>query len=246
MILQVEGIILKARDYKDTSKILDVYVKEKGIIGILSKGCKSMKSPLRSVSEPLIYGMFTIYYKEDKLSILNAVDINQSFKNIKKNIESISYSNFFSELVLQVIKQSDEKEEIYDILIDALKKVDEGFSPKVISNIIQLKMLNFLGVFPNLEECVFCGTTQNIVTIDSNNHGFVCKGCHTNQKLISKKAMQLIRMFNYVDIGKISKLDINEEVNEEISKFLDDYYEKNTGIYLDAKRYIKKLTLIDI
>ncbi|MCD8562360.1 MAG: recombination protein O N-terminal domain-containing protein [Bacilli bacterium] len=40
MILQVEGIVLRARDYKDTSKILDVYVKEKGIIGILSKGCK--------------------------------------------------------------------------------------------------------------------------------------------------------------------------------------------------------------
>ena len=44
MLKDVIGIVLKERDYGESSKILDVYTKEYGIIGIMSKGSKKMKS----------------------------------------------------------------------------------------------------------------------------------------------------------------------------------------------------------
>jgi len=64
MIKEIEGIVIKEKDYGDTSKIIDVLTKEYGVIGVLAKGCKSMKSNLRSVCSKLTYGVFTIYYKE--------------------------------------------------------------------------------------------------------------------------------------------------------------------------------------
>ena len=62
----VLGIILKERDYGESSKILDVLTKEYGIIGVISKGSKKLKSTLGGVSTKLTYGTFHIYYKEDK------------------------------------------------------------------------------------------------------------------------------------------------------------------------------------
>ena len=82
----VLGIILKERNYGESSKILDVFTKEYGIIGVISKGSKKIKSTLSGVSTKMTYGVFHIYYKENKLSTLTGVDIINPFMNIKNSI----------------------------------------------------------------------------------------------------------------------------------------------------------------
>jgi len=51
-------------------------------------------------------------------------------------------------------------------------------------------------------------------------------------------------MLYYVDIKSISKLEISDEVLKEINEFLDEYYDKYTGIYLKSKEFIKKLNIL--
>ena len=79
MITKLEGIILNETPYGETSKIINVLTREKGIVGIMCKGAKSMKNSLRALTMPLTYGYFYIYYKEDKLSTLKDVDLINSF-----------------------------------------------------------------------------------------------------------------------------------------------------------------------
>ena len=74
MTINIEGIVLNSKNYGDTSKILDIFTKEYGVIGVIAKGCKSLRSRLRSVTDKFTYATFTIYYKKDKLSTLK-VDI---------------------------------------------------------------------------------------------------------------------------------------------------------------------------
>ena len=62
-IEKVTGIVLSDTNYSESSKILNVLTKEHGKIGIISKGCRNLKSSLRSVSSKLTYGYFNIYYK---------------------------------------------------------------------------------------------------------------------------------------------------------------------------------------
>ena len=45
----VLGIVLKERDYSESSKILDVFTKEYGLIGIISKGSKKVTSGSNAV-----------------------------------------------------------------------------------------------------------------------------------------------------------------------------------------------------
>ena len=95
---EVEGIVVSETNYSETSKILNVITKEHGLIGIISKGCRSLKSPLRSASAKLTYGKFMIYYKEGKLSTLTEVNIINPFKKLKKDITKISYASYLLEL----------------------------------------------------------------------------------------------------------------------------------------------------
>ena len=239
MVIDVEGIVINTKNYGDTSKIIDILTKEYGIIGVMAKGCKSLKSNLRSVTDKLTYANFTIYYKKEKLSILSEASVINNFSNIKKDIEKISYSSFLIDLTNQVYKQSESKE-LYDLLISSLIKINDSFNPLVITNIIELKYLQYLGVMPNLEACSIC-CDKNVITLSSDKGGYLCKKCHTNEPIVSEKAIKLVRMYTLVDIKKISKLDLNNKVVNEVNNFIDLYYDRYTGLYLKSKEFLNKL-----
>ena len=129
-IEEVEGIVLSETNYSESSKILNVLTPKYGLLGIMSKGCRNMKSKLRGVSRKLIYGTFHIYYKENGLSTLIEVDI---------------------------------------------------------------------------------------------------------------KTIKFVRMLYYVDIDKISKIEINDNSVQEINRFLEAYYERYTGLYLKSKKMLSKI-----
>ena len=241
MIENVEGIILNTRNYNDTSKILDIFTKKYGVIGVIAKGCKSLKSNLRSVTDKLTYATFTIYYKKDKLSILTEASIINNYSNIKKDIEKISYASYLLDLTHQVYKQNNSTD-LYDFLISALNKINEGFNNLVITNIIELKYLDYLGIMPNLDGCIVCGS-KNVVTLSSDKGGYLCKNCLTNEPISSDKAIKLVRMYYYVDIDKISKLDLSKDVINEVNNFIDDYYDRYTGLYLKSKSFLKNLNI---
>ena len=243
MIEEVEGIIISEKPYGETSKIINVLTDKYGIIGMMSKGCRTMKSPLRSVTGKLTYGKFFIYYKKDKLSLLSEVNVINNFSNIKKDIDKISYASFLLELSEQVYRQNPQSN-IYKLLIDGLIKINDNFDSLVITNIIELKYLDFLGVLPVLDSCAVCGNQNNIITLSSDLGGYLCGNCRTNEPIINTKSIKLIRMYYYVDISKIEKLEVSKESKIEISTFLDNYYDRYTGLYLKSKSFVKELAKI--
>ena len=240
MLEEVTGIVVSEHNYGEKSKIINLITRERGIIGLMVQGGRSLESPVRSSTGKLCYGTFQIYLKKDKLSKLNEVSIIDNFSNIKKDIELISYSTYLIDLAYQVIKHREDAN-VFDNLIEGLKKINEGFSPEVIMNILELKFLDSLGVMPVLDCCVECGTRDNIVTLSSDKGGYLCKDCRKNEPIISSKAIKLIRMYYYVDISKIDNINVGKVVIDEISEFLNNYYDRYTGLYLKSKEFLNNL-----
>lgn len=243
MIKKVLGIVVSEVDYKESSKIINIFSFDYGIIGVIARGTKKVKSKLSGVTSKLSYGYFHINYKENGLSTLIEVDIVDSFKNIKKDINLMSYSLYILELSSRVYKH-DPNKEIYELLLTSLKKINEGYDYRVITSIFELKMLDYLGIKPVVDECVNCGSKTDIVTISSYRGGYLCKNCSQNELIVDARTVKLIRMFYYVDIGKITKLDISDNVKKELSQFIYDYYDRYSGIYLKSREFLKNLEKI--
>lgn len=238
MLKEIEGFIIKEIPYGETSKIIHVYTKL-GIIGIMCKGAKNIKSPFRATTLKFTYAKFNIYYKENKLSTLTSVDIIDSLNTIKADIILLSYVNYLTELTEQVVKQSPKN--VYEEYKTTILKINEGLDPLVLCNILEIKYLDYLGVGLNLDSCINCGAKTNIVTIDGDRGGYICSNCYQNERIVDKKTIELLRMYYYVDIKSITKLSISTKVKEEINTFLDTYYERYTGLYLKSKNFLKKL-----
>lgn len=241
MIEKLEGVIVRTTSYGETSLVLEIFTKEKGLIGVMAKGVKSLKSKLRASTMKFTYGFFYVYYKEGKLSILKDVDVINPLQVIHQDITLIGYFNYIVELSVQVFKES-ENSDIFPLMMATILKMNEGYDSLILVNILETKCLPYLGVGLNLDGCMRCGSTHNIVTIDGDVGGLICKNCYQNEKLVKTKSIQLLRIYEKISISSISKLDIKEENTKEINEFLNTYYNRYTGMYLQSKDFLKKLS----
>ena len=235
MQTKTKGIVLTETSYSETSKILNVLTEDYGLIGIISKGCKNLKNKLRGVSNKMNFCEYTINYKEKGLSTLIEGTTLNSFKNIYVDMKKAMYAFYLMDLVSQVVKENNNKE-IYNLLVPALIKISDGLSPELISNIVEIKLLDYLGVSLNLEECSVCGNKDNLITIDITSGGVICKDCYTEGYIMNNKALHLMQLLKKVDISKLETLEItDEEIFKEIDKFIYEFYTSFTGIYIKKK-----------
>lgn len=238
-IKKVVGIVVSENPYKESSKLLNIVTEDLGLISVIAKGAKGLKSKLRSVTTKLTYAEFQIYYKEGKLSTLVCADVINPLINIKSDLLKISYASFITELSMQVMKQTTDKN-IFNLLVESLLKIEDGYDPIIITNILELKYLSYLGIMPNLNSCSVCGKDK-ILTVSTEKGGFVCNNCHTNEKIVNSKTLKILRMLYYVDISKISKIEVKDEIKNEIDEFINEYYDRYTGLYLKTKKFLKNV-----
>ena len=85
-ITKVKGIIISEKPYKESSKLLNVITEEYGVVSLIAKGSKRLKSNLRSISSKLTYAYFQFNYKEGKLSNLICADVINPLNNIKNDL----------------------------------------------------------------------------------------------------------------------------------------------------------------
>lgn len=238
MLKKIRGIVVSEVPYKDSSKVLNILCEE-GVIGVVSKGCKRINSPLRVISNKLTLGEYVIYYNESKLSTLKEGSVIDNFNNIKNDLNKISHATYITDLVNQVMKQNADPT-VFSLYISALKKIDEGINETVVMNILEIKLLDYLGVGINLNGCAKCGSTREIVTIDPDVGGYICKNCYTNEIIYDERVRKMLRMYYLVEIDSIKELKIKDYVIDSINKFLSIYYDRYTGLYIRSKEFLDR------
>lgn len=238
MLKKIRGIVVSEVPYKDSSKVLNILCEE-GVIGVISKGCKRINSPLRVISNKLTLGEYVIYYNESKLSTLKEGSILDNFNNIKNDLNKISHATYITDLVNQVMKQNADPT-VFSLYLSALKKIDEGINETVVMNILEIKLLDYLGVSINLNGCAKCGSTREIVTIDPDVGGYICKNCYTNEIIYDERVRKMLRMYYLVEIDSIKELKIKDYVIDSINKFLSVYYDRYTGLYIRSKEFLDR------
>lgn len=226
--------------YGDTSKIINIFTPS-GIIGCIAKGAKSLKSNLRINTIKFTYGKFLIDKKTNKLSNLREANSINELVNIKSDLLLISYLSYIVELTNQVVKQTDDYETLYNLFINIILKLNNKLNPKVLTNIYELKVLDYLGVGINFNSCSKCGSTKNIITIDGDIGGYVCKNCYINEFIYDDKTIKMLRLYYLIDVSTISELKISDKVINNIDYFINTYYDRYTGLYLSSKKFLKDM-----
>lgn len=159
MIESSDAIVLKAIKYGDTSKIVTLYTRRFGRMGVIAKGARSAKSKFGSALEPmsLIHAVF--YRKENReLQLLSQADLLRIYHRLMSDERKLTAGLALIEFLHAAMHEEEEHPELFDAAREALESIDdEGSSESAHLIRFLLRLASLLGFAVDLRRCSRCG-----------------------------------------------------------------------------------------
>jgi DNA repair protein RecO (recombination protein O) len=244
MLQKCEGIVIRTTDYGETNKIVTLYTREWGKVGVMARGAKKPNSRLSAISQPFTYGYYLIQ-KGSGLGSLQQGEMISSFRMIREDIFLTAYASYIVELTDKVIVDDKSPNPfLFELLYQTLHYMNEGYDLDILTNIYEMKMLNLLGLHPCLNQCSVCGSTDGHFSFSIREGGFLCHRCLEKDPYhlkISPAAVKLLRLFYYFDITRLGNISVKAETKAELKKVINGYYEEYSGLYLKTKKFLNQI-----
>lgn len=243
MLNKWEGIILRTFPYGESNKIVTLFTREAGKITVMARGAKKPRSRLGAVTQPFTYGAFLIR-KGRGMGTLSQGEPIESMRHIREVLEATAYASYIVELVDRLTEENERMAGIYDLLLEALQAINEGFDPEAIALFVEWKMLPVAGIHPILHECANCRATEGEFAFSFKEIGFLCHRCFTSDRSkvpITPTQLRLIRTFYTVPIHQVGNLTLKKETKDFMKKIVRTIYDEQVGIRLKARNFLDQL-----
>ncbi|MBB6445991.1 DNA repair protein RecO [Bacillus benzoevorans] len=243
MLQKCEGIVLRTTDYGETNKIITLFTREWGKIGVMARGAKKPKSRLAAITQPFTYGYFLVQ-KGSGLGSLQQGEMIASWRGIKEDIFLTAYASFIVELTDRCAEEKKTNPYFFELLYQTLNFINEGYDPDIMKNIYEMKMLPTLGMYPVLNQCVVCGATEGQFSFSVKEGGIICHRCLDKDPYhlkVSAAAVKLLRIFYYLDLTRLGNISVKPQTKAELKKVIDSYYEEYSGLFLKTRKFLEQL-----
>jgi DNA repair protein RecO (recombination protein O) len=145
------GIVLKSIKYSETSLILDILTREKGLRSFIVSGARTKGPKARHGLYQVMNQIQLVAYDnmEEKLNRIKEAKVFQHYKTIPYKILKSSVALFMIELVRNSIKEKEANEELYDFIVGSFMALDsEGTLLTLFPHKFMLDLSAHLGFYP--------------------------------------------------------------------------------------------------
>ncbi|MED1602463.1 DNA repair protein RecO [Alkalihalophilus marmarensis] len=243
MMQKVEAIVIRTNDYGESNKIVTLFTRESGKVGVMARGAKKPKSRLAAISQLFIHGLY-LFQKSNGLGTLNQAEMIHSYKEVRNDLFLASYATYVVELIDKLTEEKQPNEPLFHLLQQTLLYLDEGIDPEVLLRIFEMKMMQVAGITPELDQCANCGSTEVPSGFSIKEAGFLCKKCiHKDEHAfkITPQTARLLRLFYYIDLSRLGQISLKDETKKELKLIISAYYDEYSGVTLRSKRFLDQL-----
>lgn len=237
----IKGIVIRAIDYGETSKILTIFSYERGIISVMARGAKNPKSKKLNLVSVFTETNFELTKSKEFYYLNDGEIINHNF-HIRESIKKIYLSQMFFDIIERTTFKNEENKVVYDLLVKTIKYFGIENNYLKVTNMFLIKLISMLGYKPALNRCIKCGKNQfTNVYFSIENGGIVCENCKkfNNMELNIKEYKYLCDIL--VEVYENTAIIKNEIDERKIFKLLIDFIIYNTDISMPKsyKSFIK-------
>jgi DNA repair protein RecO (recombination protein O) len=243
LLQKCEGIVIRTNDYGETNKIVTIYTRELGKVGVMARGAKKPNSRLTSSTQLFTYGYF-LFQKSSGLGGLQQGETISSMRGIREDIFLTAYASYAAELLDKSTEQNEPNPFLFELFNQTLQLLNEGVDPDVLLYIFEMKIVNVLGLYPQLDSCVNCRSKDGTFHFSIRENGFICHRCFEVDPYrlpISQATAKLLRLFYYFDLERLGKVTVKPETKAELKLVIDSYYSEYSGIFLKSKKFLDQM-----
>jgi DNA repair protein RecO (recombination protein O) len=243
MLQKCEGIVIRTTDYGENNKIVTLYTREWGKIGVMARGAKKPNSRLSAVTQLFTHGYFLLK-RGSGLGSLQQGEMISSMRSIGEDIFLTAYASYIVELTDKCTEDHKPNPFHFELLYQTLNYMNEGYEPDILMNIYEMKMLNVMGLYPILNQCSVCGSADGHFSFSIREGGFICHRCLSKDPYhfkLSPAAVKLLRLFYHIDLSRLGNISVKQETKDELKNVITAYYEEYSGLHLKTKKFLNSM-----
>lgn len=234
---RVEGIVCRALDYKDSSKILYIYTNT-GHKNIIARGVKKLSSLNRNLSQ--VGNVISFAETKKELGTLSDGELIHDFEKIHHDLEAFTFLSHMLELAYSVIDQQSNHQKMYHFLIRLMEMMNNGINPEKLSFIFELKLLHFLGYGLNFKGCSQCDSVD--LSFSVSDGGLACKShISPNSATFDKEIYEKLKLFYFINIDEYFDVELSHTENIMIRHILDLLYDEYVGYKSKSRNILKQI-----
>lgn len=177
--IREEALVLWTVDYGDADRIVTLFTRGQGKLGVFAKGARASRRRFAGALEPFTLLEVRLRPGRGELLFLDSCSIRDSFLGLRGTLEGIAYAGHAAELCRELCKERQPHEGLYDLLLRYLEVLAKGRTAPLHLLAFELLAVGEAGLAPRLDACAICGGGDlgERVVFDPSQGGILCRGC---------------------------------------------------------------------
>lgn len=152
MNLTVNGLVIRASDYRDSDKILTVMTAERGKLTIKAPGVMGKKSKFAAAAQLFAYSNMTLYENSGFYTI-NEAQVLEQFYKLSGNLDSLALASYFCELLATEGEENIPVDGMLRLALNSFFALSGGlFDIRQIKAAFELRFILMAGYMPDAQE----------------------------------------------------------------------------------------------
>lgn len=175
-LYKAEAIVLRTRNLGEADRIVTLYTRERGKVEGVARGSRRAKSRLVGATQLFTYGRY-LMFSGRSLDTVSQGEILQSFAGLREDLVKLAHASYIAELLDVSVEPGEPSEDLFALLLDAFRTVDQGVNPALVSRWFEARLMDLLGYRPQLCACVSCGGGADEARFSVREGGLLCPRC---------------------------------------------------------------------
>lgn len=232
-IYRTHAVVLSRRDYNDADRILRVFTPGSGKQELIAKGIRKTTSRKAGHLELFTHAALLVAQARTWDIITEAATV-ESFRYLREDLDAIGRASYLVELVDSFSEAENENLPLWDLLLFALRTLDEHsqgsttYEPALLLRWFELHLLTITGFQPQFFHCLACEEpltpTTNFLSLAEG--GVYCPNCgkgHHDVEPIEADVLKILRFLQSRDWPEVRVLAARPTIMLRVENILYRY-----------------------
>jgi len=221
------GVVLQRRTVGEADRLVVLFTRDEGKLLVRARGAARGKSKLGPLLEPLCELDVRLVRRRtgQETLTLTGASLLHDHSRLKANLPRTAFAMLLVETVEACYPPQAPHPEVYDLIKEALLRLERTRNLWGWALACQLRMLAAVGLFPRLSACTLCETTllPDPVVLSAEHGGLICEQCGRGQTFEVALPQRILKIL--AETSEEDELDLTPEEGRTVETFLRHYLE---------------------
>lgn len=191
-----QAVVLRTYRLGEADRIVSMLTQTRGKVRAVAKGARKPGNRFSARLEPTSHVALQLYEGRN-LDTITQAESMESFRGLRERLDALTPALAILEATDQVAQEREENFPLYRMLVGALRTLAHRPSPMVAAAFFW-KLLALEGFHPMVDECVVCGTGDELCAVVPELGGATCDACAPQRPgSESAEALRIVRLVLY-------------------------------------------------